>query len=73
MAALKTPANSPVQYRVTDAHGKSVDLKAGSPAVSGQPATIKINSAGAEHVLTQQNIVDLLPALTGFANTGILS
>lgn len=85
MTAQKSiaPATGGVQYVVTDAFGNLVMLDTANPpqALSGpavfQPATKTISlgfgSYGNAIVLTQQNVIDLLVPLTGFANTGILS
>ncbi len=85
MAAQKTISpNGGVQYVVLDAFNNPLSLDTANPtkALTGsypgnvQPNTPTISFGfGPENlvVLTQQNVIDLLTALTGFANTGLLS
>ena len=68
MTAIKTTDRGPT-YSVSDAHGNQVALKQGQPSFVGAQPTVTIGGL----VLTKQAVIDLLPALTAFANSGVVS
>lgn len=61
VATAATPS-----YHVADAAGNAVRL-------SQQDGNLKISVGGTSFTLTQQNVTDLLSALTAYSNTGRLS
>jgi hypothetical protein len=69
MTAIKSPATGGTTYSVSDAHGNQVLVKQGQPSFVGGAPTITL--AGV--TLTKQAVIDLLPALTAFASSGVLS
>jgi hypothetical protein len=68
MTAIKTTDRGPT-YSVSDAHGNTVSLKQGQPSFVGGAPTINLGGV----VLTKQAMIDLLPALTAFAASGVVS
>lgn len=68
MAAQKTTDRGTL-YFVQDAHGNNATVKQGAPTFVGNNPTIIVGGVA----LTKQAVADLLPALTAFANTGVLS
>ena len=68
MAAIKTTdrGNS---YSVSDAHGNQVSLKQGQPIFVGGAPTVNLGGL----TLTKQAVINLLPALTAFATSGVVS
>ena len=68
MAAQKTTDRG-TAYHVQDAHGNKTTLTAGAPTFIGSNPTITL----AGLTLTKQNVADLLPALTAFSTSGVLS
>jgi hypothetical protein len=68
MTAIKTTDRGPT-YSVPDAHGNTVSLKQGQPSFVGGARTVTIGGL----TLTQQAVIDLLPALTAFAASGVVS
>ncbi len=66
MAAIKT-SDTGTKYHVADANGNHTIFQ------SGPAGSMRITSGGINIDLSKQNISDLLPALTAFANTGVLS
>jgi hypothetical protein len=69
MTAIKTTDRGPT-YSVPDAHGNTVSLKQGQPSFVGGAPTVTI---GGSLTLTKQAVIDLLPALTAFAASGVVS
>jgi hypothetical protein len=69
MAAIKSSDRGGTTYSVGDAHGNTVTLKQGSPSFVGNAPTITIGAL----VLTKQAVIDLLPALTAFSSSGVVS
>jgi hypothetical protein len=69
MPAIKSTATVGTTYSVSDPHGNQVSLKQGQPSFVGGAPTIIIGGLS----LTKQNVIDLLPALTIFANSGVVS
>jgi len=70
MPAIKSTATVGTTYSVSDAHGNQVSLKQGQPSFVGGAPTIVI---GGGLTLTKQAVIDLLPALTAFAASGVVS
>jgi hypothetical protein len=68
MAAQKT-SDRGTTYIVQDAHGNKTMLTAGAPSFVGSNPTITLGGL----TLTKQNVADLLPALTAFSTSGVLS
>jgi hypothetical protein len=68
MALIKTTSAAP-GYAMTDAHGNVQTLKQGQKSFVGAAPTITVGGL----VLTQQNVTDLLPVLTVFSATGVIS
>jgi hypothetical protein len=68
MAAQKTTDRG-TMYVVQDAHGNKTALTTGAPTFIGANPTITLGGL----TLTKQNVADLLPALTAFSTTGVLS
>ena len=77
MAAIKAAASAigRVSYSVTNPSGTGTFFTAGNPAMAGSPATatISVTHGGSTFGLSQQNIIDMLPDLTAFAATGMLT
>ena len=75
MAVQKTTgglAGSAV-YAVIDPHGNQTMVKQGQASFVGGVPTITVTVGGATIGLTKQNMIDLLPAFTGFSTSGTLS
>jgi hypothetical protein len=68
MTAIKTTDRG-TAYSVSDAHGNQVTIKQGQPSFVGGVPTITIGGIS----LTKQAVIDLLPSLTVFATSGVLS
>jgi hypothetical protein len=68
MAAIKSTDRG-TTYSVSDAHGNTVSLKQGQPSFVGGVPTITLGTL----TLTKQGLIDILPALMAFANSGVLS
>ncbi len=68
MAAIKTTDRG-TNYFVNDAHGNQVAVRQGQPSFVGGVPTIAIDGL----TLTKQAVIDLLPALTAFATSGVVS
>jgi hypothetical protein len=78
MASIKTAAavnEAAPRYHITDAHGNHHVLKQITLPVLGAASTpaLVLESGGSRVVLSQANATDLVAALTGFGNTGVLS
>ena len=73
MAAQKTTAKEGVTYTVADAHGNQTSVKQGQPTFVGSQPTITIGSSSNTVALTKQNVTDLLPTLTAFSTSGVVS
>jgi hypothetical protein len=69
MAVQKTTDRGGTVYFLQDAHGNNVSVKQSAPTFIGANPTITL--AGV--TLTRQNVIDLLPALTAFANSGVIA
>lgn len=70
MAAQKNTDRG-VAYAVVDAHGNNAKITQGTPVA--KVPTIVIGTGHSTIVLSQTNVTDLLPALTVFSATGVLS
>ena len=68
MTAIKSTDRG-TTYSVSDAHGNTVSLKQGQPSFVGNAPTIVIGTVP----YTKQAVIDMLPALTAFAVSGVLS
>jgi hypothetical protein len=68
MTAIKTTDRG-TNYFVPDAHGNTVAIRQGPPSFVGGVPTIAIDGL----TLTKQAVIDLLPALTAFATTGVVT
>jgi hypothetical protein len=78
MASIKTAAavnEVTPRYHITDAHGNHHVLRQIPVPVLGAAtsAALVLESGGSRIVLSQTNATDLVAALTGFGNTGVLS
>jgi hypothetical protein len=65
---IKTTSGAPT-YALTDAHGNTQTVKQGQKSFVGASPTITLGGL----VLTQQTVADLLPTLTAFSLTGVVS
>jgi hypothetical protein len=70
MAATKT-VDQGVAYHVTDPSNNHITVAQDTKGITAQTVTVKMG--GASLTLSKQNAIDLLAALTAFANTGTLS
>jgi hypothetical protein len=61
------------RYHVSDPSGNHVVISGIAPQTGAGPSTLRFDRGGNMIILSQQNIIDLLPALTAFANTGVWS
>ena len=68
MAAIKS-SDRGTTYFVSDAHGNTVGLKQGQPSFVGNAPTILIGAIP----YTKQAVIDMLPALTAFAASGVVN
>jgi hypothetical protein len=68
MTAIKSTDRG-TTYSVSDAHGNQVTIKQGQPSFVGGAPTITIGGL----VLTKQAVIDLLPALTTFSTSGVVT
>jgi hypothetical protein len=72
MAATKTVIGAGAQYHVSDFNNNHIAVAQG-PQRDGAVRTLTISAGGLVVELTQQNVSDLLAALTAFANNGLVT